>query len=166
MDEILDTGTHEIYGDKTYIIASKGKRFANYLIDVVGYFLLTLLIGFIFGPLAVLFGQEDIFIEAPQSPISSLIFEWVFSAILITVYYSVLEYAFKGKTLGKLITNTRAVTEDNNKMDFQTTLLRSLCRSIPFDALSFLGEKTNGWHDKLSKTKVILDNEWSESRTI
>ncbi len=31
--------------------------------------------------------------------------------------------------------------------------MRSICRIIPFDALTFLGE--NGWHDKISNTIVV-----------
>jgi uncharacterized RDD family membrane protein YckC len=79
-----------------------------------------------------------------------------FGLITTTIFYSFLEYLLKGKTIGKLVTNTRAVTIENEIMDFKTVLLRSMCRRIPFDSFSFLGEIPRGWHDKISKTKVIF----------
>jgi len=57
-----------------------------------------------------------------------------------------------------LLTGTRAVTLDNQRMDFSTTFIRSCSRAIPFEAFSFLGD--NGWHDSLSGTKVIEDKGW------
>lgn len=38
-------------------------------------------------------------------------------------------------------------------------ILRTLCRLIPFEALSCLGEKSRGWHDRLSRTWVISEFE-------
>jgi len=32
---------------------------------------------------------------------------------------------------------------------------RTLCRLIPFDALSFLFNDSVGWHDTLSKTRIV-----------
>jgi len=34
---------------------------------------------------------------------------------------------------------------------------RTLCRYIPFEPFSFLGNKPIGWHDSLSKTLVVKD---------
>jgi len=44
---------------------------------------------------------------------------------------------------------------DGNKPSFGLILGRSLSRIIPFDALSFLGANAIGWHDTISKTRVI-----------
>ena len=82
--------------------------------------------------------------------------------VVVVLYYTVMEYFFKGKTLGKFITKTRAVTLENERLDFQTTFIRSLCRVIPFETFSFIGEESNGWHDSISKTKVIEDDGWYE----
>ena len=79
--------------------------------------------------------------------------------VFFTTYYIIMEYVFKGKTFGKLLTKTRAVTEYGERMDLGTIMVRSLCRLIPFEAFSFLGEEgTKGWHDTISKTKVIYDD--------
>ena len=70
------------------------------------------------------------------------------------IYYTTLEYT-TGRTIAKHITKTKVVDENGKKPNFQAILIRSLCRFIPFEPLSFLGEDKRGWHDKLSKTKVI-----------
>ncbi|WP_462319563.1 hypothetical protein [Marinilabilia sp.] len=50
------------------------------------------------------------------------------------------------------------VTETGESPGFRTILIRSLCRFIPFDALSFLGGEESGWHDRISGTRVISRN--------
>ena len=77
------------------------------------------------------------------------------------VYYIISESMLNGKTIGKFVTGTRAVTVDNQKMDLGTTIKRSFCRLVPFDALSFLVGLPIGWHDEWTNTKVILDKEWN-----
>jgi len=162
MEEILDDFEQEEGFVRQYEYADRGKRFANYLIDIVGYYLFSIMIGLVLGVLSVAFGSEEIFLEEQPGPGAELL-EILFGIVLITTYYTVLEYVFKGKTLGKLITRTRAVTEDGERMDLQTTFIRSLCRLVPFEPFSFLGEPQNGWHDKWSKTKVILDRDWRDT---
>jgi hypothetical protein len=38
---------------------------------------------------------------------------------------------------------------------FGTMVLRSLCRLIPFEPFSFLGSDARGWHDSITKTRVV-----------
>ena len=82
---------------------------------------------------------------------------YISSSTIMVTYYTISEYYFNGKTIGKFITNTRAVTLDNQTMDFDLVLKRSLCRVIPFEIASFLSNSPSGWHDQWSDTKVILD---------
>ncbi len=44
-------------------------------------------------------------------------------------------------------------------MDFKTAFIRSLCRLISFEQFSYLGGGLNGWHDSLSNTQVVQDNQ-------
>ena len=76
----------------------------------------------------------------------------IFVLILTPVFYALFEACFSG-TPGKFITHTKVVDLDNEKANFSKILIRTLCRYIPFDGLSFFGEK--GWHDNISKTKVV-----------
>jgi len=50
---------------------------------------------------------------------------------------------------------TIVVDERGNKISFGKAALRSLCRIIPFEAFSFLGEEGRGWHDTITNTYVI-----------
>jgi uncharacterized RDD family membrane protein YckC len=50
-----------------------------------------------------------------------------------------MELAFKGRTIGKLITGTKAVNEDGTEMSPKTIVIRSLIRMIPFELFSALG---------------------------
>jgi uncharacterized RDD family membrane protein YckC len=60
------------------------------------------------------------------------------------------------KTLGKFITKTKVVKMNGEKPENSDIILRTFCRFLPFDRLSFVFTK-NGFHDFLSKTKVIKD---------
>jgi uncharacterized RDD family membrane protein YckC len=69
------------------------------------------------------------------------------------LYYTFCEKVFKGYTLGKLITGTRAIRDDGNELTFKDAILRSLSRLVPFEALSAFGYSP--WHDSWTKTTVI-----------
>ncbi len=71
----------------------------------------------------------------------------------------VIEAAFKGKSLGKLITGTRAVNEDGTNVTVKAAFFRGLSRAVPFNAFSALGNPTYPWHDKWTKTYVIDERE-------
>jgi uncharacterized RDD family membrane protein YckC len=124
---------------------SKGKRFTNYLIDLVCVYILALILGLTIGAIGSI---------APDI-IQILDNKWLFyllGIILPVVYYTVLE-SDNGRTVGKYITKTKVVMETGKKPDFKTILIRSLCRCIPLEQFSFLGDE--GLHDRLSKTSVI-----------
>lgn len=80
-----------------------------------------------------------------------------FSSLLISIfsYHSILEFYFQ-KTLGKLITCSQVVAENGERATFKKIILRTICRFIPINWISFIFSR-NGIHDKLSKTKVIKD---------
>ena len=69
------------------------------------------------------------------------------------------EALFKGKSLGKLITGTRAVNEDGSNLSAKTALLRGLSRAVPFNAFSALGTPSYPWHDKWTNSYVIDEKE-------
>ncbi len=132
--------------------ASIGKRVANYIIDrIFGYltvFVIAATVGLVMG--IVCPGSIE---SIPENSI----FWYILSFMSFYLYFVVLE-ATTSRTLAKFITGTMVVTTDGEKPDFNTILLRSLCRFIPFEAFSFLGQSQNGWHDSLSKTRVIEVN--------
>ena len=137
--------------------ASKAKRLANYVIDSVGYTLFSGLIGALLGYFAVRFDNEtliSIFADSSRSLLK--VIDYFFGFAVVIVYYLFFEYGFRGKTPGKWLTGTRAITLDGRPLDFRTALKRSAIRCIPFEFASFLGEKPGtGWHDLWSETMVI-----------
>lgn len=80
--------------------------------------------------------------------------EYIMGFFICMFYYSILE-ASTGRSIAKYITKTKVVNYKGETPDFGTILLRTLCRFIPFEPFSFLGSDASGWHDTLSKTKVI-----------
>ncbi|GAB3100649.1 RDD family protein [Lysobacter terrae] len=130
--------------------APKGRRFLNWLIDKLVIYGMFALLGVVLA-----FTNNLVAIEwfDKLNRLTDMLLTWT---VLVT-YYTVMEGAF-GFTIGKLITNTRVVDEYGQPPSFRKAFLRSLCRLIPFDALSLLmsDEGTRrGWHDSLPKTYVV-----------
>ncbi|WP_082832283.1 RDD family protein [Aquimarina aggregata] len=125
--------------------ASQGQRFANLIID----YIFIIIFSFVAGILLALFSPETMYALEQENPILN----YVFGFVIGVTYYTFFEMT-TSRTMGKIITGTKVVDEQGNVPEAGTILLRSLCRYIPFDAFSFLGEGT-GWHDTLSKTKVV-----------
>ncbi|HMP91624.1 MAG TPA: RDD family protein [Phnomibacter sp.] len=69
------------------------------------------------------------------------------------IYYTLAEKLLKGKTLGKLLTRTNAIRADGNPLTLKDSLMRSLVRCVPFNALSALGGIL--WHDSWTHTMVV-----------
>lgn len=114
------------------IVASKTKRFFNFLIDII--FINIIQIPFLIN------AKFD-----NQLQLSLL------SLTILLLYYLIMEGAFR-TTIGKLITNTKVVSYDGSRAD--DIFIRTICRIIPFEPLSFLFSD-KGWHDSISKTIVI-----------
>lgn len=125
------------------VLASSWQRFGTMLLDVIFYYIFA----FILGVVLYSIGLGDLIQNTNDN---------ILGIIIIIVYY-VPQEAFFGRTLGKLITGTKAVNEDGTNLTFGRALGRTLCRFIPFEAFSFLGGKgrPKGWHDRIPKTKVI-----------
>lgn len=124
-------------------LATQNTRFANHFIDLIGFYILSYLVGT---------AQNMLGFANPTLPPILVILK---SLVLFLFYYTIFEHTFS-KTPGKFITKTILLTEDGNRPSFQTVLIRSLCRLIPFDAFSFLFSDS-GWHDKFSKTIVVYN---------
>jgi uncharacterized RDD family membrane protein YckC len=83
-----------------------------------------------------------------------LLWEILSGNLVSFIYYFLWEKLSNGRTIGKYVTNTRVISTDGADLTTQQVLYRSLCRMVPFDALSFLGGG-NGWHDSWTDTRVI-----------
>ena len=115
-----------------------GIRFLNFLIDsfiwLIAVFVLTL-------PLNAHRGSQ-------------MLIGYLITLASYILYYAGLEIKFQ-KTLGKMITKTKVVTNNGEAPSNTDIIIRTLLRIIaPFDIVSFLFTK-NGFHDRLSGTKVV-----------
>ena len=126
--------------------ASKGKRLGNFLIDYVAFFIILTII---FGAFLLVGIDLATYLEEKGRLIDRLI-----GTLLFGVYYFLIENILNGRSIGKLITGTRAVTLTGEIPETKTILERSLSRIVPFEPFSYLGER-DGWHDRWSKTMVI-----------
>lgn len=125
------------------VLAVKSKRFGNFVIDLIFRYVIFFIIGLvgaIINPEAILEWSENV----------TRIEDILYSLAVLMLYYIVTEAVFQ-RTLGKLITGTKVVMADGSKPGFGTIVLRTLCRLIPFEVFSFIGEDAYGWHDSFSK---------------
>lgn len=132
--------------------ASTGVRFANYLTDRFAIVILLALGSVVFDILMVWTGVSYGELTTGDTGIDSLL-DILIMLLLVVAYYTVLEAAFKGRTIGKWLTGTMAVQTNGAVLSFKKALLRTLCRFIPFEAFSALGGKP--WHDTITDTVVV-----------
>ncbi|MDR6841685.1 RDD family protein [Pseudoxanthomonas sacheonensis] len=130
--------------------ASKPRRFLNWLIDKLAMLGLMVLAAALIG----VFGSDAAleWIDGMNKPT-----EYAIDFAMVLIYYTAMEGLF-GLTIGKLITGTRVVDAEGRRLTFKRALLRSLCRLIPFDALSLLisdDDVRRAWHDSITRTYVV-----------
>ena len=141
-----------------YIDASQGSRFLNWLVDnLFMQFVLSFATGYIVGFILSIVAPEFMLSLAYEEETSGkvLLLSFVIGYFNYFVYYTICEAAFKGYTLGKLLTGTRAVRNDGQALTFKDAILRSLSRMVPFEVFSALGNPSNPWHDTWTNTRVI-----------
>ena len=102
------------FTEPQFKFATIGQRLLNCIIDTVAFYVLNLLLGLITGLLAFVlrFNGEG----CPGGSIQ-LLFLFAFLASYF-LYYTLLEGA-KGKTLGKLLTKTKAIQVDGSPLGYK-----------------------------------------------
>lgn len=138
-----------------YEKASLGQRFLNFLIDnLVMRYGLSYLTGSVVGVfLGYFFPEYASKIIYDRTSMDFLLILYMVGILNYLVYYTFCEKVFKGRTLGKLVTGTKAIREDGSELSFKDAILRSLTRLVPFEVLSAFGYSP--WHDIWTKTAVI-----------
>jgi uncharacterized RDD family membrane protein YckC len=122
--------------------AGMGARLLNFIID----YIVQLVLGIIVVMVIRLMGVSADWSETTNT---------LFGLVTMIGYYIIFEALF-GWTVGKLITGTRLVAEDDGRATFGQVLGRTLARFIPFEPLSLVFSKSNeAWHDSLSGTRVV-----------
>ena len=140
-------------------LASQGKRFGTYIIDSILSYIVIIGIMIVY----VLINPNGLGSLEDDSS-SSQLTQYLLIYVSIILYYAFFEIVCKGRTLGKMICGTRALTSEGAIMDGGTAFKRTLCRIVPFDPLSFLGGNgMRGWHDRWSDTMVVEEKSYQGS---
>jgi uncharacterized RDD family membrane protein YckC len=135
--------------------AHKWQRLLNYIID---FFVIDYLFGDIVAEavVVVLYELSPLWVEGLDDSnlfsIEMLSLGTLVWALIFTPYYTLSEKLFKGYTLGKFITGSRAVRSDGKELTFKDAFLRSVIRIIPLEVFSGLWRP---WHDTWTDTMVI-----------
>jgi uncharacterized RDD family membrane protein YckC len=130
--------------------AGRGLRFGTFIVDSFCYYVVAFVFGLVLA-VAVFIGYGPKGAEMVHAiPRWKL---WIVGCIDIFVDYTLFEGIF-ARTPGKLVFGTKVINEAGEKPTPRQVLGRSLCRFIPFDALSFLFDE-RGWHDKIPGTHVV-----------
>lgn len=127
--------------------ASTGQRFANYIIDLISFYVIWL--GLVFT--IVLIDPYNGFIASLDNV--NTIVDRLITLIMFGFYIAIIEGISKGRTLGKVITGTRAVRYDNEPFTWADAFKRGFSRMVPFEQLSGFGG--HPWHDQWTDTRVI-----------
>ena len=118
-------------------LASKGIRFINYIIDVL-----------------IILGITN-FLDGDIKKGGIYIFTFL-------IYYTAFEWFLNGKTIGKLITKTRAIKDNGEFLTFKEAFARSAIRLIPIESfICLITDYAYGWHDRWTNTIVIPDSEFN-----
>lgn len=131
----------------------KWQRFFHWMIDLT-------VMSLIFTPLVLALAyslMKSDFLMRNEALAMFLESRWALYFLVIFfifIYYPLSEILF-GSTPAKFLTESRVVNSKAESPNSSTIFLRTLCRNIPFDALSFLGKR--GWHDSLSETYVVKE---------
>jgi uncharacterized RDD family membrane protein YckC len=140
------------FNEPTYELASIGQRLINVLIDVISFYVLMAIFGVIGGLAAVTFQSDS---GSGMPPGSVQLFFLLAYVVVILLYYTLLEGA-KGKSLGKLITKTKAVQIDGSPLGYKKAFLRSIYRFVPLEFISIFFSRMM-WHDQWTYTMVIKE---------
>jgi uncharacterized RDD family membrane protein YckC len=135
--------------------AGNWKRLANYIVELIFMYIISASALYVFG---LVLKTDDMTNYLGDNRLVSLLLTYVVRVVWYVTYYSMIEYFTGGRSIGKYMTGTKVITLDGDKPDFKTCLIRSLCRYIPFEVFSFFGSTDAGWHDSMSKTRVVIIN--------
>jgi uncharacterized RDD family membrane protein YckC len=146
------SGQQDLLADLDEIVvlkpaASKGQRFANYLIDLIITYIIAI------GLVVVLAAVLDWSGTNPDTLQDIPVLNYLIFSTSLVFYTALMEAFNKGRTIGKLVTGTYAVKTNGKPLDFGTALKRGLCRIVPFEPFSAFGEAP--WHDRWTNTTVV-----------
>jgi uncharacterized RDD family membrane protein YckC len=125
-------------------LAGKWRRFLTFVIDTIIHSLCLMVLVVLF---LLAFGDKGLaMLEGTPDLVLSLTF--------YLAYYLFFEGLW-ARTPAKFILGTVVTMEDGSRPSWGQIFKRTASRFIPFEPFSFLGESAIGWHDSISRTRVI-----------
>jgi uncharacterized RDD family membrane protein YckC len=155
----LIKGRQEYVAKRPVKSADTGLRVANIVVDYMFFLIIIYFVDYLYD-LVLIYMK-------PENPISLtfLLFGKITKLLIYPALYIFFEYKWQ-KSPGKFLTKTIVIDEYSNKPTLRQIVLRSIIRTIPFDPLSFLGDRSRGWHDKWSDTFVVTQKELEVLRSL
>src|SRR5689334_5539452 len=136
----------------------KFTRFINYMVDqvAIGVLINALKFGIAYMKLGQKYRDHIYYKVIDLENIDmEVIRQSLYVSLVVTFfYYLIFEGSTRGRTLGKIMTATSAITQDGTPFTIKHAFTRTLCRFIPFEPLSALISYLP-WHDSVSKTAVV-----------
>ena len=133
---------------KKAVRATAGQRLANCLIDSFLFYFIFMILSFI----ASIIGHSS-----PSSDnLLSLYLQYNSGYVTIAINiaaYTMFEGTTGGKTIGKMVTNTVAVTQQGERIGLKEAFFRSILRWIPVDFLFMVTGRP--LHDIFTNTLVV-----------
>jgi len=138
-----------VEGPSAWQPASRWQRFANLIVDTVGYVFLTFVVIVLIGVVNFEFAEAVASEDGDAAEATYIVY--VLSRM---AYYFGFEALF-GWTPAKLLTRTRVVKADGSPLTWPRAIVRTLLRFVPFEMVTFLGHFSAGLHDQASGTRVV-----------
>lgn len=123
--------------------AHTARRLVNAIIDSIVWIIIYLSAAYVIDAYLIQF----------NSRLNNYIYSSALALITYMGYYCLFEFYFN-KTLGKLVTQTKVISELSTSLTFLTLVKRNASRLIPIDPFFYLFSR-RGLHDRLSKTLVV-----------
>ncbi|HLF51039.1 RDD family protein [Flavobacterium sp.] len=144
------------------LFATRGQRFLNCLIDLVILYIIWISIGFTLIVIADISNSYEL---SERIETMNGLEQFLSGTVIMILYYGFMEINFS-RTIAKYFTKTFVVMRDGSKPDAKTIVKRTLCRFIPFEAITFLNIHSRGWHDAFSQTYVVKKHEFNEKKRL
>ncbi|MBY0535786.1 MAG: RDD family protein [Chitinophagaceae bacterium] len=128
-------------------IAPMVSRFLNFIIDL---FLVNIILVIVWVFILI---SESVTLTNSGEPDNAAFYG--ITLFVYISYYTLLEASFGGRTFGKMITRTKAVTIEGSELTLIDCFKRSLVRLIPLEFVSIFFDENEMWHDKWTGTKVV-----------
>ena len=137
------------------LLASKGQRLLNFIIDLFIIYIIEISI----GTTIILIGDLTKSDRASNWVSSVSVVESFFFGLVILFFYYGLTEMYFSRTFGKYFTMTMVVKHDGSRPNMKSIIMRTISRLIPLEPFSFL-TANRGWHDTLSVTYVVKKHDF------